>query len=60
MKTYSVTIQARIVKTMTVEADDVEQAYELAHEQFSVLNDDNEERYEQDTVDIKEISQKGE
>ena len=60
MKTYSVTIQARIVKTITVEADDIDQAYELAHEQFSVLNDDNEEHYEQDTVDIEEISQKGE
>ena len=59
MKTYSVTIQARIVKTITVEADDIDQAYELAHEQFSVLNDDNEEHYEQDTVDIEEISQKG-
>ena len=59
MKTYSVTIQARIVKTITVEADDIDQAYELAHEQFSVLNDDNEEHYEQDTIDIEEISQKG-
>ena len=59
MKTYSVTIQARIVKTITVEADDIDQAHDWAHDQFSVLNDDNEEHYEQDTVDIKEISQKG-
>jgi hypothetical protein len=59
MKTYSVTIQARIVKTITVEADDIDQAYELAHDKFSVLDADDEEHYEQDTVDIKEISQKG-
>ena len=52
---YEVTIQARVVKTYTVEADNEDLAYELAHELFSVLNDDVPERYEEDTLDIREV-----
>jgi hypothetical protein len=52
---YEVTIQARVVKTYTVEADNEDLAYELAHEQFSVLNDDVPERYEEETLDIREM-----
>ena len=52
---YEVTIQARVVKTYTVEADNEDLAYELAHEQFSVLNDDTPERYEEETLDIREV-----
>ncbi len=52
---YKVTIQARVVKSYIVEADDEDLAYELAHEQFSVLNDDTPERYEEETLDIREV-----
>ena len=55
MKTYQVTIEARITKSYIVEADNEDVAYELAHEQFSVLNDDTPERYEQETLDICEV-----
>jgi hypothetical protein len=52
---YEVTILARVTKTYTVEADDEDLAYELAHELFSVLNDDTPERYEEETIDIREV-----
>lgn len=52
---YKVTIQARVVKSYIVEADDEDLAYELAQEQFSVLNDDTPERYEEETLDIREV-----
>ena len=52
---YEVTIQARVVKTYTVEADNEDLAYELAHELFSVLNDDTPEQYEEETLDIREV-----
>ena len=55
MKTYQVTIEARIIKSYIVEADNEDVAYELAHEQFSVLNDDTPERYEEQTLDICEV-----
>ena len=56
MKTYDVTIEARIIKTYRVESDSPDEAYELAHEQFTVENDDTPERYEQETIDIREIA----
>ena len=55
MKTYQVTIEARITKSYIVEADNEDVAYELAHEQFSVLNDDTPERYEEETLNICEV-----
>ena len=55
MKTYEVTIKATIYKTITVEANNEDDAYVMAHERFSVLNDDTPERYEQDDVDIEEV-----
>ena len=54
MKNYDVTIKATITKTYSVQADDRDTAYELAHEKFSALSDDTPEHYEQETVDIKE------
>lgn len=56
MKTYQITIRATITKTMEVEAEDREQAEIEAHESFSVLNDDNDESYEQDTLEITEVT----
>jgi hypothetical protein len=56
MKTYEVTIKATIYKTITVEAANEDDAYEAAHEQFSVLPEPGVlERYEQETMDIEEV-----
>jgi hypothetical protein len=52
MAKYEVTIRATVTKTETVEANSYEEATALAHEQFSVLNTDNEEHYEEDTMSI--------
>lgn len=56
MKKYSVTIRATITKDVLVEAENEDQAYELAHQVFSVLNDGSDEQYEQDALDINEVS----
>lgn len=56
MKTYEVTIRATVVKTYTVEAADDNEALNIGHEVFSVLNDDAPERYDQETVDVVEVS----
>jgi hypothetical protein len=53
MKTYSVTIQATITKTIAVHAEDADQAAELAHEQFDVTANEDPERYEQDTIRVE-------
>jgi hypothetical protein len=55
MKTYDVTIVARIYKTIRVEAENEDEAYVEAHEQFSVLNDGTDEYYEQETVEIEAV-----
>ena len=55
MKTYKVTIEARVTKSYIVEADNEDVAYELAHDKFSVLTDDVPERYEEQTLDICEV-----
>jgi len=58
MKHYNVTIQATITKTLRVEAENKEDATELAHEEFSVLNDGNViESYDQHRLDIEEVEQ---
>jgi len=57
MKTYEVTIRATIYKTITVEAENEDDAYVEAHERFSVLNDDTPEQYEQDSVGIEEVQE---
>ena len=54
MKKYNVTIRAEITKTIAVEANDTNQAAEIAHELFSVLNDSYDENYNQDAVRIEE------
>lgn len=58
MKTYEVTIKATIYKTITVEAENEDEAYGAAHEQFSVLPEPGVyERYEQETMDIEEVKE---
>jgi hypothetical protein len=56
MKTFEIEIQAIVRKTITVTAKDQDEAVITAHEQFNVMNDDVPEEYEQDTVNIKEIT----
>jgi hypothetical protein len=56
MKTFDIEIQAIVRKTITVTAKDQDEAVITAHEQFNVMNDDVPEEYEQDTVNIKEIT----
>ena len=55
MKTYAVTIKATVYKTIRDEAENEDDAYVEAHEQFSVLPD-GEERYEQKATDIEEVA----
>lgn len=54
MKTYSITIRATVTKTLHVEADNEQDAIEMAHEEFSVENDHNDENYEEDLLNITE------
>jgi hypothetical protein len=56
MKTFEIEIQAIVRKTITVTAKDQDEAVITAHEQFNVMNDDVPEEYEQETVNIKEIT----
>ena len=51
---YSVSILAQIGKRITVEADDPEQAEELAHELFDPTSYSGDEYYTQDTYSIYE------
>ena len=55
MKTYEVTIRATVTKTLKVEAEDKDAAYIAAHEEFSVLNTGEDERYEEETLEVKEV-----
>jgi hypothetical protein len=49
---FKVTMQATITKNMEIEAESAEQACILAHEDFSVLNDNDEERYDQQVLGV--------
>lgn len=56
MNTYQVTIKAEVYKTITVTALNESEAYETAHERFTVaLDDDCAEKYFQETIDIKQV-----
>jgi capsid portal protein len=50
---YKVTIKATVYKTIAVDANSENEAYELAHDVFSVQRDEWPERYEEETVDIE-------
>ena len=52
---YKITIQATITKDIIVEAEDVNEAYNLAHEQFD-CSTSGDEKYEEETLSIEEIS----
>jgi hypothetical protein len=57
MRTYRVTIRATVTKTLTVKAENEDDAYVAAHEDFSVLNTgkNEDERYEEETLEVKEV-----
>jgi len=59
MKKYDVQIEAIVTKTIRVNAVDEDAAYDLAHEIFTVANDDHLERYEQNTLNIWEVQNDG-
>jgi hypothetical protein len=56
MKTYDVTIRATVVKTIRVQADDEDAAYIEAHEVFDVTDPGDRERYDEETVDLREVT----
>lgn len=56
MKTYEVTIRATIIKTYKVQAEDDNEALNIGHEVFSVERDETPEHYEQETIDVFEIT----
>ncbi len=56
MNTYQVTIKAEVYKTITVTAEDENEAYETAHTLFTVApSEDFPEKYFQETIDIKQV-----
>jgi hypothetical protein len=55
---YNVTIQAVVTKTYTVEAEDQDQAYQLANERFVLAEEfDINEIYQQETLEIEEAGE---
>lgn len=54
LKEFYVTIKASIIKTEGVFAENIDEAEEIAHQQFSVLYDETDENYEQETVNSQE------
>ena len=55
MKTYDVKIRATITKTERVEADNEDEAIELAHQVFNPSCTGVDESYAQDDLDIREV-----
>jgi len=55
MTEFDVTIRAIVTKTHRIEAETEDEAVEIAHQIFSVNNDDTPEDYEQDTVSCNEV-----
>ena len=57
MPTYEVVVRATVTKTYTITATSRDEAVSQAHEQFSVLNEDDvPEDYNEDTVSAEKIS----
>lgn len=52
---YKITIQATVTKDILVEAEDIDEAYNLAHEQFDCSTGGG-EKYEEETLNIEEIA----
>jgi hypothetical protein len=57
LKRYAVTIEARVSKVLTVNAETPAQADDIAHEEFNVCSVTTWERYEQNTVgEVREVA----
>jgi hypothetical protein len=56
MKTYDVTIQATVTKTIRVEAEDSNEATIQAHEQFNVHSEEGNEHYDEQTIELNEVT----
>lgn len=54
-KNWDVTIRATVTKTLRIKADTEDEATEEAHRLFSVLNTDNNEKYEEETVSVQKV-----
>ena len=52
---YEVFIKATITKSIVVDAINKDEAEEQAHEMFSVLNDDYDQQYDQQTIGEAEL-----
>jgi hypothetical protein len=57
MKTYDITIQAVITKTIRVEAEDSNEATIQAHWEFNVHSGEGEEHYDEQTLEIIEVTE---
>lgn len=58
MNKYAVTIRATVTKTLTIEADTVEEAVAEAHDLFTVrYEDDIDEDYTEEMLDIERIKE---
>ncbi len=56
MKTYQVTITAKVTKTIQVTAVNEQEAIEMAHGEFTVSSENGEpERYSEETDNVKEL-----
>lgn len=56
MNKYTVRIRATVVKDIVVEAEDAEQADELAHEEFTAACDGTEESYTEEVESVEEVA----
>lgn len=56
MKTYKITIVAKIVKTYEVSSETKDKAIEEAHELFTTEPGDVEEYYSQDTLEVESVT----
>lgn len=55
MKTYDVTIQVTITKTIRIDSDNQDDAYCQAHDTFNPYSGEAEDSHETTTVSVKEI-----
>ena len=56
MSLYDITIRAIVIKTLRVEAEDEDEAIMEAHSEFDVTCTDEREDYEEETLNIKEVT----
>lgn len=56
MSIYDITIRAIVIKTLRVEAEDVDEAIMEAHSEFDVTCTDDREDYEEETLNVKEVT----